>query len=89
MFKRLLKIIILAYIYQLAKFDDFMTCGSKDILHLISCTNTHCDVTDLVNHEMVKNTKTWISWERNIIFLRNKKFLIYALDGTFSEVIVL
>ena len=22
---------------------------------------------------MVKNTKTWISWEQNIIFLRNKK----------------
>ena len=24
---------------------------------------------------MVKNTKTWISWERNIIILRNKKIL--------------
>ena len=44
-------------------------------MHHVSCTNTHPDVTDLVNHEMVKNTKTWISWERNIIFLRNKKFL--------------
>ena len=43
--------------------------------HVISCTNTHCDVTDLVNHWMVENTKTWISWERNIIFLRNKKIL--------------
>ena len=37
-------------------------------MHLVSCT-------DLVNHGMVKNTKTWISWERNIIFLRNKKIL--------------
>ena len=44
-------------------------------MHLISCTNTHRDVTDLVNHGMVKNTKTWISWERNIIFLQNKKIL--------------
>ena len=44
-------------------------------MHLISCTNTHRDVTDLVNHGMVKNTKTWISWERNIIFLRYKKLL--------------
>ena len=35
----------------------------------------HRDVTDLVNHGMVKNTTTWISWERNIIFLRNKKIL--------------
>ena len=44
-------------------------------MHLVSCTNTHRDVTDLVNHGMVKNTKTWISWERNIIFLRNKKIV--------------
>ena len=44
-------------------------------MHLVSCTNTHHAVTDLVNHGMIKNTKTWISWERNIIFLRNKKNL--------------
>ena len=44
-------------------------------MHLVSCTTTHGDVTDLVNHGMVKNTKTWISWEQNIIFLRNKKIL--------------
>ena len=44
-------------------------------MHLASCTNTHRDVTNLVNHGMVKNTKTWISWERNIIFLRNKKII--------------
>ena len=42
---------------------------------LDSCTNTHHDVTDLVNHAMVKNMKTWISWERNIIYLPNKKIL--------------
>ena len=44
-------------------------------MHLVSCTNTHRDVTDLVNHGMVKNTKTLISSERNIIFLQNKKIL--------------
>ena len=44
-------------------------------MHLVLCTNTYHDVIDLVNHGMVKNTKTWISWERNIIFLRNKKIL--------------
>ena len=44
-------------------------------MHPVSCTNTHHDVTDLVNHGMVKNTKTWISWERNITFLWNKKIL--------------
>ena len=44
-------------------------------MHPVLCTNTHHDVIDLVNHGMVKNTKTWISWKRNIIFLRNKKIL--------------
>ena len=44
-------------------------------MHLVSCTNTHRDVTDLVNHGMFKNTKTWISWERNIIVARNKEIL--------------
>ena len=37
MFKGLLKIIALAYIYQLAKFDDFMNCGSKDIFKNAPC----------------------------------------------------
>ena len=27
-------------------------------MYLVSCTNTDCDITDSVNHEMVKNTKT-------------------------------
>ena len=48
-------------------------------MHLVSCTNTHHDVIDLVNHEIVKNTKTWISWERNITVLRNKKILNLSL----------
>ena len=42
-------------------------------MHRLSCTNADHDVTDLVNHEIVKNTKTWISWERYITFLPNKK----------------
>ena len=48
-------------------------------MHLVSSTNTHRDVTDLVNHGMLKNIKTWISWERNIVFLRNIKFLNLCL----------
>ena len=44
-------------------------------MHLVSCTKTHHDITDLVNHRMVKNTKTWISWEWKITFLQNKKIL--------------
>ena len=48
-------------------------------IHFVSCINTHHDVKELVNHEMVKNTNTWISWERNIIFLRNKKILNQCL----------
>ena len=71
------KVIALAYVYQLAKFGVLMSCGSKYISKNapLSCTNTDHDVTDLVNHRMFKNTKTSISWERNITFLRNKKIL--------------
>ena len=49
-----------AYIYQLTKFGDFMSCGSKDIFKnacYLICTNAHHDVTDLVNHEMLKIQK--------------------------------
>ena len=46
-------------------------------MHPLSCT--HHDVTDLVNHGIVKNAKTWISWERNITFLRNEKILKLCL----------
>ena len=56
-------------------------------MHLVSCTNTHHDVTDFVDLGIAKNTKTWISWERNITFLGNKKFLTYTSDDTFWEVI--
>ena len=75
----------------MAKFGDLMSCGSKDILkkHLVPCNNTHHDVTDLANHGMAKNTETWISPERNITFLWNKKSLTYASDDTFLKVIVL
>ena len=44
-------------------------------MHAVSCTNTHHDIIDLVNHGMVKNTKNWIPWERNVTFLRNNKIL--------------
>ena len=50
-------------------------------MHHVSCTNTHHDVTDLVNHQMVKNTKTLISREQNIILLSNKKILNLCLRG--------
>ena len=77
MFKRLLKIIVLAYNYQLVQFVTswFVVQKIYSKMDLVSCTNTHRDVTDLLNYGMVKNTKTWISWERNTIFLRNKKIL--------------
>ena len=41
--------------------------------------NTQHDATDLVNYGMVKNRKTWISWEWNINFLWNKKILNLCL----------
>ena len=77
MFQRFLKIIALAYICQLTKFGGLINCGSRDIVKNASClsTNTRHDVADFVGLGIVKNTKTWISWERNITFLRNKKIL--------------
>ena len=67
-----------------------MICGSKELfkMHTVTCTTTHHDITDLVNLGMVQNTKTWLLWQQNIIFLRNKKFLSYALDDTFWEIII-
>ena len=50
-----------------------MNCGSKDIFKNAPCHR------DLVNYGMVKNTKTWISWERKETFLRNKKILNLCL----------
>ena len=44
-------------------------------MHPVSCTNTHHDITDLVNPGIVKKIKTWISGEREIPFLQNKKIL--------------
>ena len=58
----------------------------------VSHTNTHHDVTDLVNQGTVKNTKTWISWHLESgawPFYETKKFLTYASDDTFWEGIVL
>ena len=48
-------------------------------MHPVLWTNTHHDVTDLVNHGMIKNTKTCISWEQNITFLQNKIILNLSL----------
>ena len=55
LFERLLKIIPFTYIYQLAKFGDLMSCGSKDIQNCIlsHVVITHHDVTDLVYREIV------------------------------------
>ena len=50
-------------------------------MHPVSYASAHPDVTDLVNREMVKNTKSWISWEWNITFLWNKKILNLCLRG--------
>ena len=46
-------------------------------MHLVSCTNTHHDITDLVNYEIVKNENLNIL--QNIIFLQNKKILNLCL----------
>ena len=62
-------------------------------MHSVSCTNTHYEITDLVNHGMVKNTKTWISQEQNLTFWWNKKICnqcfrwhILRSDGFVAEI---
>ena len=57
-------------------------------MHPVSFTNSHHDITDLVNHGMVKNRRTWISLEQKVTMLQNKKMLTCASDDTFWEVIV-
>ena len=51
--------------------------------YIEKCTLSHVLIfilmSDSANHGMVKNTKTWISWKRKIIFLRNKKILKLCL----------
>ena len=37
-----------------------------------SCTYTNYETTDLLNHTIVKNTKTLISWEWNVTFYKTK-----------------
>ena len=78
--KRLLEIIPLVYIYQLAKFGDLESCGLKDIFKNVRCyMYVHHEVTNLVNCQMVQNAKFWISWERKIAFLQNKRNLNLCL----------
>ena len=48
-------------------------------MHHVSCTNAYHEVTVLVDHEMIKNTKSWTYRERNITFLRNKIILNVCL----------
>ena len=38
---------------------------------------------------MAKNTKPWISWERNITFPKNKKKFLACASDTFWEGMIL
>ena len=65
-----------------------MNCDSKDIFKKapcfrVSCTNAHHDITDLVNHGMVKIQKLEYLENRHKIKYEIKKFLTSASDGTF------
>ena len=75
------KNIALVYIYQLTKFSGLMSCVQKIYSKMshVPCPNIHHDITDLVNYRIIKNTKTWISWEWNITFLWNKKIICLCL----------
>ena len=53
-------------------------------MHPGLCSNTHHDVTDLVNHGMVKNVKLEYLENGTKLFCEiNKKFLTCASDDTF------
>ena len=88
-FWKLLPLLIsISWSRLLTQWDVDQKIHSK--MHPVSCTSTHHDVANLVNLEIVQNTKTWISWERNKTFLKNKKkILTCAADDTVRQVIVL
>ena len=56
-------------------------------MYPISCSNTHNDATDLVNHRMVKKPEYLENGTQ--IFYKIKKSLTCALYDTFCEVIAL
>ena len=60
---QIIKKISVDYIYQLTKCGGLISCGSEDIFKMdpVSFTNAHDDVTDLVNHGIVKHVRTGIS----------------------------
>ena len=58
-------------------------------MHPVSCTNTHPDVTDLINNGMLKKQKLEYLQNETQLFFETKKFLTCATDDTFWEVIVL
>ena len=58
-------------------------------MHPASCTNTHPDVTDLINNGMLKKQKLEYLQNETQLFFETKKFLTCATDDTFWEVIVL
>ena len=52
-------------------------------MHPVSCTDTHHDVTDLVNHGIVKNTKHEYLENGKQLSYETKKFLTCTSDGAF------
>ena len=58
-------------------------------MHPVSCTNSHHDVTDLVNHGMVKNKEREYLENRTYFSTKKKNLLTFASDDTFWEVIFL
>ena len=49
-------------------------------MHPVSCNNTHCDITDLVNHGMVKNKKKLEYLENRTLFFYKIKSYCFLVD---------
>ena len=73
-------------------FGTLMSCGSKDMLkrYIVSCTNTHHDITDLAKHQLVEDTKIWISQILNLCLrwyiLRNYCFVAEVTSNSLAEI---
>ena len=75
--KKIMKNFTLVYIHELTKYGDLMIFISKNIFKNAPCLMYWYSSWRhrFGNHGSVENTKTWISAEQNITFLRNEKSL--------------
>ena len=65
-----------------------MNCSSKDLIKNAPCLNTHHDVIDLVNHGMVKNTKTNISRTEHNFSMKQRNSELASQMANFEKLLL-